>query len=421
MAENPVNTPAIHSETKLGLKENWQQFSLLVLVNAFVGSMVGLERTVLPLLAEDAFGVASRTAILSFIAAFGVAKALSNLFAGRASDKHGRKRVLVMGWLFGLPVPFVIMFAPSWSWIVAANILLGINQGLAWSSTVIMKIDLVGPKNRGLAMGLNEASGYIAVGLAALASGYIAARYGLGTESFYLGAVIAVVGTLLSITVIRETQGYAILEAKESVNPESEYSFATVFALTSWKNRSLFSASQAGMVNNLNDGMAWGLFPILFLASGFSIGKIGILAATYPVVWGLGQLWTGSLSDSIGRKKLIVTGMQLQAAGIFLMLFVKSFGLLLVAMGLMGIGTACVYPTLIATIGDVAHPNWRATAIGVYRLWRDSGYVVGALLVGLITDLLGTDWALGTVGGLTSLSGIMVLLMMKESLPGGKS
>ncbi|GMQ82810.1 MAG: hypothetical protein BMS9Abin05_2273 [Rhodothermia bacterium] len=279
-----MRTPAIRSDTKLGLKENWHQFSLLVLVNAFVGSMVGLERAILPLLAEDAFGVASRTAILSFIITFGVTKSLSNLFAGRASDKYGRKRILVTGWLFGLPVPFIIMFAPEWSWIVAANVLLGINQGLAWSSTVIMKIDLVGPKNRGLAMGLNEASGYIAVGLAALASGYIASTYGLGIESFYLGAVIAVIGTVLSLTVIRETRDHARLEATETVHPEGEHSFARVFALTTWKNRSLFSASQAGMVNNLNDGMAWGLFPILFAASGFSIEKIGILAATYPVV-----------------------------------------------------------------------------------------------------------------------------------------
>jgi len=412
-----LSDSAVHSETKLGLKENWQQFSLLVLVNAFVGSMVGLERTILPLLAEDAFGVASRTAILSFIVTFGVAKALSNLFAGRASDNFGRKRILVLGWLFGLPVPFIIMFAPAWSWIVAANVFLGINQGLAWSSTVIMKIDLVGPKNRGLAMGLNEASGYIAVGLAALASGYIASRYGLGVESFYLGAVIAVVGFLLSITFVRETKDHALLEARETQHPDADHTFSKVFAMTSWKNRSLFSVSQAGLVNNLNDGMAWGLFPILFAASGFSIEKIGILAATYPLVWGLGQLWTGSLSDKIGRKKLIVVGMQLQAIGIFLMLFVESFWFLLGAMGLMGIGTACVYPTLIAAIGDVSHPNWRATAVGVYRLWRDSGYVVGALLVGVITDLIDTDWALGTVGGLTALSGMVVLLMMKETLP----
>ncbi|NNF03227.1 MAG: MFS transporter, partial [Rhodothermales bacterium] len=311
------------SQIVLGLRENWRQFSLLVVVNAFVGAMVGLERAVLPLIAEDEFGLASRAAILSFIASFGLAKALSNLMAGRWSDRYGRKAVLVSGWVIGLPVPLIVMWAPTWSWIVFANVLLGVNQGLAWSSTVIMKIDLVGPKQRGLAMGLNEAAGYVAVSLAALASGYIAAAYGLRPEPFYLGVVFALAGLALSLGLVRETSAFAALES-ESSNREpgtggGTPSFARVLLLTSWRNRTLFSVSQAGMINNLNDGMAWGLFPLYFASLGRSVGEIGLLAALYPAVWGLGQLGTGALSDHIGRKPVIVTGMFVQAAGIAFM------------------------------------------------------------------------------------------------------
>ena len=407
---------------RLGLRENWRQFSLLVVVNAFVGAMVGLERAVLPLLAEDEFGLASRAAILSFIATFGLAKALANLMAGRWGDRFGRKKVLVAGWLFGLPVPLLVMWAPAWGWIVFANVLLGINQGLAWSSTVIMKIDLVGPKQRGLAMGLNEAAGYIAVSLAALVSGYVAAAYALRPQPFYLGVAFALAGLLLSVILVRETRAHAALEARgwneegaEKATDEAP-SFAEVLLLTSWKNRTLFAVSQAGMVNNLNDGMAWGLFPLYYATLGTSIEDIGLLAALYPAVWGLGQLGTGALSDRLGRKPMIVAGMLVQAAGISLMLLGTAFWLLASAMGLLGLGTALVYPTLLAAIGDVAHPAWRASSVGVYRLWRDGGYVVGALLAGLIADVLGVAWSIGIIGMLTAGSGLLTGLVMKETL-----
>lgn len=412
------------SSLRLGLRENWEQFTLLVVVNAFVGAMVGLERAVLPLLAEDAFGLASRTAILTFIATFGLTKALANLFAGRLSDRLGRKRVLVAGWLFGLPVPVLVMVAPSWAWIVFANVLLGLNQGLAWSTTVIMKIDLVGPRRRGLAMGLNEAAGYLAVSLAALASGYLAAAYALRPQPFYLGVACALAGLLLSAFFVRETKAHAGLEARQWNRQRDEAgqeaaktpSFGRVLLVTSWKDRALFAVSQAGLVNNLNDGMAWGLFPLYYAALGVSIEKIGVLAALYPAVWGLGQLGTGALSDRLGRKPLIVAGMWVQAAGIGLMMLGEEFWLLASAMGLLGLGTALVYPTLLAAVGDVAHPSWRASSVGVYRLWRDGGYVVGALAAGVLADLLDIKWAIGAIGGLTALSGIVVAVVMYETV-----
>jgi len=409
----------VSPQIKLGLSENWKQFSLLLVVNAFVGSMVGLERAILPVLAEDEFGIASKTAILSFIATFGLAKALANLMAGRWADRFGRKKILIAGWLFGLPVPLLLMWAPTWSWVVAANLLLGLNQGLAWSSTVVMKIDLVGPKQRGLAMGLNESAGYVAVSLAALASGYLAATYALRPQPFYLGIAFAVIGLILSIFFVRETRGHANLEAKQMkptnlVKAETP-SFAHILLLTSWKNKTLFSVSQAGLINNLNDGMAWGLFPIYYASLGSSLEEIGMLAALYPAVWGLGQLGTGALSDWVGRKPMIVTGMFTQALGIGLMLMGQSFGLLATAMILLGLGTALVYPTLLAAIGDVAHPDWRATSIGVYRLWRDGGYVVGALVAGVLSDLFGLMWAIGAIAGLTALSGLVASIVMKET------
>ncbi|MGH2616329.1 MAG: MFS transporter, partial [Thermomicrobiales bacterium] len=339
---------AVAPAVQLGLRENWQQFTLLVLINAFVGGMVGLERTIVPLLAEADFGLASRTIALSFIVSFGVVKALANLFAGRFSDRIGRKQILVAGWLFGLPVPIIIMLAPSWDWIVFANVLLGINQGLCWSTTVIMKIDLVGPVRRGLAMGLNEAAGYLAVAGAALASGFIASSYGLRPEPFYLGVVFAVAGLLLSVVFVRDSHAHARLEGRLQSGPGSGVapSFREIFALTSWRDNRLFATSQAGLVNNLNDGMAWGLFPLFFTAGGLPIDQIAILAAIYPAVWGLGQLGTGALSDQIGRKPLIAGGMGVQALGIFVMVATNGFRPWALGAVLLGLGTAMVYPTL---------------------------------------------------------------------------
>jgi len=407
-------TPAI----RLGLLENWQQFSLLVLINAFVGGMVGLERTVVPLLAEQEFGLASRTIALSFIVSFGVVKALANLFAGRFSDRIGRKQILVAGWLFGLPVPIIIMLAPSWDWIILANVLLGVNQGLCWSTTVIMKIDLVGPQRRGLAMGLNEASGYLSVAAAALASGFLASRYGMRPEPFYLGVVFAVAGLMLSLVFVRDSHAHARHEAtlRDDAATHAAPSFREIFALTSWKDRRLFAVSQAGLVNNLNDGMAWGLFPLFFTAAGLGIDQIAILAAIYPAVWGLGQLGTGALSDQIGRKPLITGGMAVQALGIFIIVASAGFAPWAAGAALLGVGTAMVYPTLLAAIGDVAHPEWRASSVGVYRLWRDGGYAIGALLAGIVADALGLTWAIGAVGLLTLLSSVVVAAVMTETL-----
>ncbi|NWF81106.1 MAG: MFS transporter [Chloroflexi bacterium] len=382
--------------------------------------MVGIERAILPLLAESEFGLASKTAILSFIASFGIVKALANLFAGRLSDRIGRKGVLIAGWLFGLPVPLLIMFAPSWSWIIVANVLLGVNQGLCWSTTVIMKIDLVGPARRGLAMGLNEAAGYVAVALAALGAGYLAATYALRPQPFVLGLLFAIAGLLLSIFFVRESRGHATVEARQHHGDDggaAQPSFAHILLLTSWKDRALFSVSQAGMINNLNDGMAWGLFPLYFALAGLSIGEVSLLAAIYPAVWGLAQLGTGALSDHLGRKWLIAAGMLVQAGGIFLIMLTHGFWPWAGGAALLGLGTAMVYPTLLAAIGDVAHPSWRASAVGVYRLWRDGGYAVGALLAGVLADALGLNWAIGAVGGLTLLSGIIVALVMYETLP----
>jgi MFS family permease len=419
--ESPTLTTTVAEHVpQLGLRENWAQFTLLVLVNAFVGGMVGIERAVLPLLAESEFGLASKTAILSFIASFGIVKAFANLFAGRLSDRLGRKGVLIVGWIIGLPVPLIIMFAPTWEWVVFANVLLGINQGLCWSTTVIMKIDLIGPARRGLAMGLNEAAGYLAVSLAALSAGYLGATYALRPQPFLLGLVFAVAGLLLSLLFVRESRGHAAVEARkhQATSATSEQpSFGQILLLTSWKDRALFAVSQAGLVNNLNDGMAWGLFPLYFALAGLSLGEVSLLAAIYPAVWGLAQLGTGALSDHLGRKHMITAGMLVQAGGIFLIMLTHGFWLWAGGAALLGLGTALVYPTLLAAIGDVAHPAWRASAVGVYRLWRDSGYAVGALLAGVLADTLGLSWAIGTVGGLTMLSGIVVALVMYETLP----
>jgi len=426
----------VQSVVQLGLRANWQQFTLLVIVNAFVGGMVGLERSIVPLLGHQVFSLASTTAVLSFIMSFGVVKALANLFAGRLSDLIGRKGVLVVGWLVGLPVPLLIIFAPSWGWVVFANVLLGVNQGLCWSTTVIMKIDLVGPARRGLAMGLNEAAGYGAVSLAAIAAGYLAATYALRPQPFLLGIGFALAGLVLSLLFVRESHGHARHEAALLTHPSSGQtagavppltdatgnrpqapSFKDIFLLTSWKNRTLFGVSQAGLVNNLNDGLAWGVFPLFFAAGGLSIAQIGLLAGIYPGVWGATQLLTGALSDRIGRKGMIVGGMLLQGVAIGLLPLLHGFGWWALTMALLGLGTALVYPTLLAAVADVAHPDWRASAVGVYRLWRDSGYAIGALLAGVLADLFGVSWAIGVIAGVTFLSGVVASGVMRETLP----
>jgi MFS family permease len=401
---------------RLGIRANLAQFTLLVLVNAFVGAMVGLERTILPAIAEHDFHLAARSAILSFIVVFGVTKALTNYFAGRFSDAVGRKLVLVAGWLLAVPVPFVLMKAPSWSWVLAANVLLGVSQGLTWSTTVIMKIDLAGPADRGLAMGLNEFAGYLAVAGSALATGHIAAVHGLRPQPFYLGIAFALTGLILSALVVRETHGHARHEATRR-SDEPQPSQRALFVRTSFGDRELSSVSQAGLVNNLNDGMAWGLFPIFFAAAGMTLGQIGYLAAIYPAVWGIGQLFTGALSDRVGRKWLIAAGMWVQAAGIATVVRARSFAGFAIGGVLLGVGTAMVYPTLLAAIGDVAHPSWRASAVGVYRLWRDLGYAIGALVAGVTADALGLAPAIWLVAGITFVSGLVVALRMRETHP----
>ena len=401
----------------LGLRANAAQFALLMLINAFVGGMVGLERTVVPLIGTETFGLLLNTAVVSFIISFGVVKACMNLVSGVLADRYGRKRLLVLGWLIGLPVPFMIIWAPSWGWIVAANILLGINQGLAWSMAVIMKIDLAGPRQRGIAVGLNEFSGYIALGLTALATGYLASIYGLRPVPFYLGIAYAVFGLLLSWLFVRETQAYTQIErpASDMQSPAAPLAFRTIFTRTSWGDRTLFAACQAGLVNNLNDGMSWGIFPLFFVAQGLDVEGIGVLKFVYPAVWGLGQIVTGLLSDVVGRKPLIAGGMVVQAVGIWLTLATRSFSWWLSGSVLLGLGTAMVYPALIAVVSDAAEPAWRARSLGVYRFWRDLGYAVGALLAGVVADLLGIYWAIGVVGGLTLLSGIITAVVMVET------
>ena len=414
----PTNNEA-SSGIVLGLRQNLAQFILLVAVNALVGGTLGQERTVLPLLAEQVFHLDKHTSALTYILAFGVAKAATNYFAGTLSDRHGRKPVLVAGWLIALPVPLLLIFADSWAWIVAANVVLGISQGLTWSTTVMMKMDLVGPDRRGLAMGLNEAAGYLGVAGAALATGYIASTHGLRPGPFLLGAAFIAVGLGLSVLTVRETHHHAKTEAAHHVpvhaGTQAGLSNRQVFRLTSFRDKSLSSVSQAGMVNNLNDGLAWGLFPVLFAAAGLGVDRIGILAAVYPAVWGAGQLVTGPLSDRIGRKPLIVGGMFVQATALSMVAVGNNFGTWLAAVVLLGAGTAMVYPTLLAAIGDVAHPEWRARSVGIYRLWRDGGFAVGALLSGLIADAYGILAAVAVVAALTALSGIIVAARMRST------
>lgn len=404
---------------RLGIRENLAQFALLILVNAFVGAMIGMERSILPAIAEEEFAMVARTAILSFIAVFGLTKAMTNYFAGRLGDRFGRRSVLIGGWLVALPVPFLLMWAPSWGWIIFANVLLGISQGLTWSITVIMKIDLAGPKNRGLAMGLNEFAGYFAVAASALATGWVAAEFGLRPQPFYLGVGFALIGTILSVFLVKETREHALFEAEnhaDHLEDSKGLNQKEVFLRTSFTDKDLSSTSQAGFVNNLNDGLAWGLFPIFFAAAGMSLSQIGWLAAIYPAVWGIGQLFTGAYSDKIGRKLLIVLGMWIQAVGIAVTALSSGFWGFATGAALMGAGTAMVYPTLLAAIGDVAHPSWRSSSVGIYRLWRDSGYAAGAIVAGIVADALGLTWALWLIAGLTTLSGLVVALRMRETL-----
>lgn len=411
----------------LGLRQNWQQFTLLVIVNACVGGMVGLERTLVPLVGTKEFGIGSDLVVFSFIIAFGVVKAFTNLISGVLADRYTRKKVLILGWVFGIPVPFLLAWGPSWNWIILANCLLGISQGLAWSMTVNMKIDLVGPSKRGFAMGLNEAAGYGAVGLTALLTGYLAVQYGLRPQPFYLGFIFTSAGLLLSIIAIKDTKGFANLEAAQwaplkLTELQRKPTLSWVFGQTSWKNKNLFAVSQAGLINNLNDGMSWGVFPLLFTAAGVNLEGVGWIKAIYPVVWGVGQLVTGPLADRLGRKPLIVWGMLLQAvAHLFIGLGVfPALWTGLIGSALLGMGTAMVYPALLAAVSDAAPPLWRASAIGVYRFWRDMGYAIGALMAGLVAAWLGLVWAIHVAGLLTLLSGIIAWIRLQETYKGVK-
>lgn len=442
-------------QLRLGLKPNINQFLLLILVNAFVGAMIGLEQTVVPLLGKEEFGLESNVLVLSFIATFGIVKAVLNLFAGNLSDRWNRKKVLVLGWLFGIPVPLILLFAPTWNWILVANVMLGVNQGLAWSMTVNMKIDLVGKEKRGLALGLNEFAGYIAVAIVGFVTGYIAAAYGLKPYPFYLGIAFSLLGLIISTVLVRDTSRYTELELRQdreeelkrgqlrsqeeegdessepvekssreksdairNYNPitKNDLSFRQVFFETSWKNRSLLAASQAGLVNNLIFGVTWGLFTLYFVSYGISVSDTAFLKALHPGVWGFLQLATGPLSDNVGRKRLIYPGMIVQAAGIWIILFSASsyFGLI-IGMSLLGVGTALVYPTLLAAISDIANPQWRATSLGVYRFWRDLGFVFGAVGIGFIADSFDLNIAIQTVAWIALGSGIFVLLAMRET------
>lgn len=410
----PASAPEAATSVRLGLKENWPQFALLVLINAFVGGMVGIERTVVPLIGAEEFKLGSTTLVVSFIVSFGIVKACANLASGQLADAWGRKCVLVLGWLVGLPVPFMIIWAPSWKWVIAANALLGINQGLAWSMTVIMKIDLVGPKSRGLAVGLNEFAGYLAVGVTAYLTGYLASEYGLRPAPIYLGVAYAILGVALSILLVRDTGEHVRLETAGHARVAAAISFREVFLLTSFKDRNLFAASQAGLVNNLNDGMSWGIFPLFFASFGLAVDRIGLLKAVYPATWGILQVATGPLSDRWGRKGLIVVGMWVQAVGLFLTGATTHFEWWLVGSLLLGIGTAMVYPSLIAAVSDASHPSWRARSLSVYRFWRDLGYAIGALSAGIIADRFGLSAAIGSIAALTFVSGVVVAVFMRE-------
>lgn len=396
---------------KLGLKENWKQFTLLVIINAFVGGMIGLERSILPQIAELEFHIAAKTAILSFIVVFGIVKAITNYFTGALANKLGRKKLLVIGWLFAMPVPFVLMFADNWNWIVAANVLLGINQGLTWSSTVVMKIDLVGEKQRGFAMGLNEFAGYIALAAIAFLTGWIASEYGLRPYPFYIGIALSVMGLLGSWLLIKDTKHHIAAEATSSKIPKLK----NIFWETTWRNKNLGSVTQAGLINNLNDGMAWGLFPILLATKGFSIAQIGIVTAIYPAVWGIGQLFTGKMADKFCKKDLLFLGMLLQGITLVALLFASTINHFIVLSSLLGWGTAMVYPTFLATVAENTHPSDRANSLGVFRFWRDMGYAIGAIVTGVIADSFGINASIMAIGALTISSALIIFYRMKCS------
>ena len=396
------------AKIQLGLKENWKQFSLLVLINAFVGGMVGLERTIIPQIAEADFGLAAKTAILSFIVVFGVTKAITNYYTGALANRFGRKNLLVFGWILALPVPMLLIYAPDWNWVIAANIFLGVSQGLTWSSTVVMKIDLVGERDRGFAMGLNEFAGYVALAAIAFLTGWIANSHGLRPYPFYIGIGIGVVGLMLSWLFVRDTRDHVELEAKTSTLPPLK----NVFWETTWKHKNLGSITQAGLVNNLNDGMVWGLFPLLLVSKGFDLHETGIIVATYPAVWGFGQLYSGKLADKYCKKTLLFLGMLIQGLALLGMIGMNSFAGFVALSSLLGIGTAIVYPTFLAAISDYTHPDQRPRSIGIFRLWRDLGYAIGAILTGIIADQFGLVAPILAIGLLTMGSSLIIRFRM---------
>jgi MFS family permease len=396
------------SEVQLGLKANWKQFALLVIVNGFVGGMVGLERSILPQVAEEEFALAANTAILSFIIVFGIVKAISNYFAGTLANKVGRKNLLVIGWLFGIPVPFILMFAPNWSWIIGANVFLGINQGLAWSSTVVMKIDLVGEKRRGFAMGLNEFAGYLSIAIVAIITGWIADNYGIRPYPFYLGFVLVFFGLILSVFFIKDTRHHVAQESTTTSIPQLK----NLFKQVTWKHKNLGSITQAGLVNNLNDGMIWGILPVLLASKHFSLGEIGSVAAMYPAVWGLGQLFTGRMADKFNKQNMLTIGMLLQGLALIPMIWAETMTHFMILTALLGWGTAMVYPTFMAAIADLTNPLDRARGIGIFRLWRDLGYAIGAILTGIIADYFNIHTAIVFVGILTLISAMIIHFRM---------
>lgn len=401
-------------DIQLGLRENWQQFTLLVIINGFVGGMVGLERSILPQIAEIEFGIAARTAILSFIIVFGIVKAITNYYTGALANKFGRKKLLVVGWIFGIPVPLILMFAQNWNWVIAANILLGINQGLAWSSTVVMKIDIAGERNRGLAMGLNEFAGYFSVAVVAFLTGWIAGEYGIRPYPFYLGIALVAAGLISSLFFVKDTHHHVAKETETNKTRRLQ----NIFMDTTWRDRNLGAVTQAGLVNNLNDGMMWGILPILLAAKGYHIREIGIISAVYPGVWGLGQLFTGKMADHFNKKAMLYTGMALQGIALLLFVWADSMFVFIALCAVLGWGTAMVYPTFLATVAENTHPQDRAKSIGVFRLWRDMGYSIGAVITGIFADYVSISASILFVGGLTFLSAVIIFLRMDNKAPG---
>ncbi len=397
---------------KLGLKENWKQFTILIIINAFVGGMVGMERTIFPQFAEEEFGITSKTALLSFITAFGITKAITNYFTGRLANSFGRKNLLLLGWFIAIPIPFILIYATNWSWVIFANIILGLSQGLTWSSTVVMKIDLVGEKDRGLAMGLNEFAGYFAVGITAYLSGYVAHQFGITPYPFYIGIFISSVGFLLTLFMVKDTR---VFVHKESITDKTE-SLNNIFIETTFKNKTLSSVTQAGLINNLNDGMIWGLFPVILLSLHYNTTSIGIITAVYPTVWGFGQLFTGKMSDVYSKKKMLFWGMLLQGLAILLIPISSTFSLLIILSSLLGLGTALVYPTFLSTIAQATSPKQRAESIGTFRLWRDLGYAFGAVISGITADIFGIEYAIYLIGGLTVISSLIIKFRMPETI-----